>query len=115
MDAGLYAIVNHRTGMTYYGFSQALTRRLQIHRTALIRGRHHNRLLQAEWSEHGELDFAFKVIMFSEIAFAKEMEGKLIGHAIKRSRCYNLIGGYGSNTGTREVSGTLSKYDRGFR
>jgi predicted GIY-YIG superfamily endonuclease len=60
--AGIYAIVNRTNGRAYIGSSVNIRNRIVQHRSALRRGRHPNKLLRAEWQDHGEAAFVFGVL-----------------------------------------------------
>ena len=53
----VYAICNLATGEAYIGESTSVPARWEQHCSALRRGRHHNRAMQATWSRDGELSF----------------------------------------------------------
>ena len=60
---GIYEIRNTRTGMSYLGSSQNITKRWWMHRRDLRLGVHHNHHLQRSWEKHGAQCFTFSVLL----------------------------------------------------
>lgn len=60
MTAGVYGIRRISDGRSYIGSSKDVARRLQLHRSALERGNHHNAGLQSDWNSDGPLGFTFE-------------------------------------------------------
>jgi DNA-binding Xre family transcriptional regulator len=62
MTAGIYALRNTRTGVTYIGSTVDLDHRWRAHQYALARGAHYNPRLQQAWNEDGPAAFAFELL-----------------------------------------------------
>lgn len=60
--AGVYSIVNTRTGKVYVGSALVVRARLHCHRSELRRGVHANPLLQRAWDKYGEGSFRFDIL-----------------------------------------------------
>lgn len=61
-QVGVYRIAHQPSGRYYVGSSKRLAIRLMQHRTALARGGHHCRRLQAIWRKYPAEQFEFEVI-----------------------------------------------------
>jgi hypothetical protein len=59
---GLYEIHNTVTGDVYIGSSLNIPSRLNHHRLALVRGRHHSKRLQEDWDTYGPDAFTFQMM-----------------------------------------------------
>jgi len=59
MESGIYAIVNKVNGKRYVGSSMNRRRRIQDHRSSLVRQDHPNQHLQRAWNKYGEESFDF--------------------------------------------------------
>jgi group I intron endonuclease len=60
--AGIYIIENNFNGMVYVGRSEIPEARFKQHKNALMKGKHTNHLLQADYSKYGDEAFSFMVI-----------------------------------------------------
>ncbi len=71
--AGIYKITNLKTGKIYVGQSKNVYHRKKEHFTALRKGCHENKLMQADWNKdnHG---FRFDVLEFCPIAKLNDQE-----------------------------------------
>lgn len=55
-DGGVYVIANLETRRQYIGTTSWFGRRMSHHKVLLNRGRHHNQVLQRDWSQLGPSD-----------------------------------------------------------
>lgn len=62
-SSGIYEIVNLVNGKRYVGSAVNLWRRFQKHRSHLVRGTHHSRILQNAWNAHGADAFTFRALL----------------------------------------------------
>jgi hypothetical protein len=62
MRSGIYRITNVTVNKVYIGSSIDIQKRLSNHRHHLCRGKHHNKLLQADWKQYGAEAFVFESI-----------------------------------------------------
>jgi group I intron endonuclease len=62
MPSGIYCILNTANGHRYVGQSVDLSRRKSYHFTALAKGIHKNRHLQAAWNRYGASCFLWSVL-----------------------------------------------------
>ncbi len=60
--SGIYAICNTKTGEAYVGMARYFMMRAKDHRSALDRGVHHNRALQAAWTTDGATVFTLLLL-----------------------------------------------------
>jgi hypothetical protein len=115
-QAGIYAIVNQKTGMYYIGSSRALGQRLRQHRSDLRGKRHRNDYLQKAWSKYGEGAFRFCILEFCEECDLLAREQHCLDElgACDRGIGYNIaesaLGG-GGMRGEDHVSAKLSEAD----
>lgn len=63
-DSGIYQIRNTVTGRYYIGCSGLVLYRWIKHRELLRAGKHRNKRLQREWTEHGEDAFECRIIEY---------------------------------------------------
>jgi group I intron endonuclease len=61
--AGVYTIVNTLSGKRYVGSSKSMRSRFSQHKSALRRGAHQNKHLQAAWFKYGEAAFTFTALL----------------------------------------------------
>ncbi|MHC5718440.1 MAG: GIY-YIG nuclease family protein [Nostoc sp.] len=71
---GIYLITNKLNGKVYVGASQNIESRWKTHKQNLNRNKHHSKLLQGAWNEHGEENFEFTVIHKCENLRTAEQE-----------------------------------------
>lgn len=64
--AGVYRIVNTRSGKAYVGSSVQLRSRFSAHRGELNRGTHHCQPLQRAWSKYSADAFRFEVLVYCD-------------------------------------------------
>lgn len=69
-EPGLYMIVNHLTGSTYYGESSLVVARLRQHASLLRLDKHSNTSLQNDWRKYGSNEK--RVHEFVVLVFGKE-------------------------------------------
>lgn len=62
MTAGVYYILNQRSGHLYIGSSAKVEYRLGQHRSLLRGGKHRSKRLQAAWSKDGPDAFVFSLL-----------------------------------------------------
>ena len=62
MSSGIYCILNTSNGHRYIGQSTDLSRRKSYHFTALSKGVHKNRHLQAAWNRYRASSFVWEVL-----------------------------------------------------
>jgi len=62
VTSGVYVITNAVTGDQYVGASGKVELRARTHRTALMRGAHCNKRLQAAWEQYGAANFTLKLV-----------------------------------------------------
>jgi group I intron endonuclease len=62
MNPGIYQIRNAVTDRRYIGEGQCIDARFKQHRADLVRGKHFNAALQADWSAYGPEAFSFEPI-----------------------------------------------------
>jgi uncharacterized protein YukE len=60
--SGIYAICNTETGEAYISMARYFMMRAKDHRSALDRGVHHNRALQAAWIGDGAAAFTLLLL-----------------------------------------------------
>ena len=63
MNAGIYQIINLKTGGCYVGSAVNIRQRWNSHRRRLRFGTHHTGRLQAAWDEYGEGAFEFAKLL----------------------------------------------------
>lgn len=56
-EMGTYFLLNTANDRIYVGESENVRVRMRTHRALLIRGIHHNKALQVDWSKYGESAF----------------------------------------------------------
>jgi hypothetical protein len=90
---GVYIIVNAVNMRTYVGQTANFRRREQWHKSALRYQRHTNKVLQNEWSEHGEKSFWFIPIWAPPSTKNRNLYGvetrAINAHSL--DECYNLL------------------------
>ena len=65
MSSGIYCILNTSNGHRYVGQSTDLSRRKSYHFTALAKGIHKNKHLQAAWNRYGAFCFQWSVLQYA--------------------------------------------------
>lgn len=60
--SGVYAIQHLESGRTYVGSSSHMDRRWREHVSLLNNGKHHSKMLQADWVRYGATAFVFVVL-----------------------------------------------------
>ena len=90
-SAGVYVIRCVPSGEVYIGSSMDVQKRFAGHRSALGRGTHHNRRLQAAWDHYGEDSFEFEVL---EAGLAEDALGDAEQSWILRLRARELGRGF---------------------
>lgn len=111
--AGVYRIVNSRTGQFYVGSSQDLRNRLRKHAADLGKGAHHSYKLQQDWATYGAAAFSYELIMFCEKEELLEMEQAAIDLL---SPQYNVCPTAGNSAGRpcpEHVKAILSQHHKG--
>lgn len=90
MSSGVYFIVCHRNGFSYCGSSNGVDSRLQSHKNALRKGKHHCKALQMDFHKYGEDSFFF-VHLFPIRAEEeyRTLEATLIKQLVECGSCYN--------------------------
>jgi group I intron endonuclease len=96
---GIYRIENTVNGKFYIGSAGRLRFRLNQHRAALRRGKHHNNYLQAAWAKYGEDSFAVEVVELVSEDVLLEAEQRHIDDTGAVERGYNLSPTAGRTTG----------------
>jgi group I intron endonuclease len=115
----VYRILLVALDASYVGSSGSVGRRFANHRSALRRGVHPNRKLQAAWLEHGEAAFRFGII--ENVApglCAVEREQFWIDHLDAVERGFNLQRRAASSHGylhSEETRARMSEAKRGRR
>lgn len=73
---GIYKILNKCNGKYYIGSSIDIFKRFQTHKNALIKDKHHSRLLQRSWNSFGKDAFEFIILeeCSKEIRLQKEQQ-----------------------------------------
>lgn len=101
--SGIYKILNRITEKFYIGSAVNFRARWTAHRTALNRGDHKNKALQASWNLHGE--GAFEFIILEECGrdqlFEREQHWLDISNCCNRNIGYNLFPIAGSALGSK--------------
>lgn len=93
-DGGIYAIKNLLSARSYVGQTINLTSRLSYHRSRLICGQHHNRVLQRDWNALGPEAFSFEVLSRFESekeASMRHRTERLLIAATGAALSYNLL------------------------
>lgn len=76
--AGIYIIKNIKNNKTYIGQTLNLTQRLKKHKYLLLKGRHHNKILQNSFLKYGIENFIFESIYEINIKNQTKLEIKNI-------------------------------------
>ena len=95
-SAGLYKIINKKTGRFYIGASGSLQHRWYAHRSELNAQRHSNKCMQEDYNEHGADIFEFQILQEyaadTPINFLVEIERVLIKYLISDGKdLYNTL------------------------
>lgn len=95
IETGIYLITNTSNGKVYIGKSKNLTKRLNKHRSELLRGLHSNKHLQAAYNLYGSNSFKYEVLIRCEEALLYQYEIDLIylANLQDRSIGYNQTAG----------------------
>lgn len=109
---GIYRI-SGPDGRIYIGSAENLRRRWNCHKALLRRGSHHNRLLQADWTEAGEAAFTFAVVEeVVDVAALITVEQRWLDEALAAGVAYNIAMSTRSpargSTHTPEARGKMS-------
>lgn len=98
---GVYTITCTATNRRYVGSSANIHARWKSHRSWLRSGTHDNHRLQADWNEHGEAAFEFRVVVLVHDAAEREAaEQSLIDLYESCTYGYNRSPSATDNTGT---------------
>lgn len=87
---GIYRITCVGTTRFYIGSAENLRRRFIAHQSALRRGVHSNKKLQAAWSKYGEEAFSFEVVCICERDQLLVLEQKFIDDLFAVRDGFNL-------------------------
>ena len=98
MKSGVYKVVNISNGKTYVGSAIDIDRRWRRHKNDLLKGVHHNALLQRAWDKYCENDFEFILIEETEKGSLIKREQHYIDSLKPK---YNISQIAGSNYGCR--------------
>jgi group I intron endonuclease len=63
---GIYKLTNIVNNKVYIGQSKKLNNREWCHFYRLKRGEHHNEILQRSYNKHGEINFVFEILEYTE-------------------------------------------------
>lgn len=111
--AGIYRILNTKTGRFYVGSSRDCRRRFSEHKSRLTRGVHCNSKLQASWNKHGHENFKFEQIAsVIDIAFIEELEQQFINDTDCVNSGYNLAPTAGNTAGWRANDETRARMSK---
>ncbi len=66
LKSGIYKIINTLNGRIYIGSSKEFKRRWKQHRLSLMKGKHQNKFLQADFNKCGSHVFVFEVLEIVE-------------------------------------------------
>lgn len=72
--SGIYKITNSRNGKIYVGQSKNVWERRAQHFSALYRGKHENKSMQADWDATQGRGFCFSIIEYCDIEKLNERE-----------------------------------------
>lgn len=88
---GVYKLVNVSTGRFYIGSSKDLAKREKGHRSALLRGTHHNAKVKRLCAKYGPNDFTFEVVKYTRsVERARKLEDRLLGKYMDDRLCLNI-------------------------
>lgn len=87
---GIYRITCTGTNRFYIGSAENLRRRFIAHQSALRRGVHSNKKLQAAWAKYGEGAFSFEVVCLCQTADLLGLEQKFIDDLFAVRDGFNL-------------------------
>jgi group I intron endonuclease len=118
MTCGIYQIYNMVTGKSYVGQSIHIESRWRRHTTALGRGTHKNRKLQASWNKHGPTAFIYNILFRCERDkdILRLLEQEFMWKLDSFENGYNLQPVAGSPLGTKytdEAREKMSAWQRG--
>lgn len=99
--SGVYSITCTANGRVYIGSSMNIRQRWTTHKSWLRKGTHNIPLLQADWTEYGEVAFEFALLAdIEERARRYQVEEQFIEAQMAKGDCYNtsacsrVAGGY---------------------
>lgn len=92
-QAGIYRIINVQNGRIYIGSTSRFEKRWKEHQVSLIKGKHSNKFLQADFNKCGSSVFLFEIV--EVVDGNKEKRLEVEEHYIKQyfdsgKQCYNL-------------------------
>lgn len=105
MNSGIYQIVLP-SGRKYIGSAKNFAARWRVHKSRLIAGNHHNRLLQAAWRKYGDaLKFERLIICaVADLLFYEQRAIDVIGPEL------NVLRVAGNSIGYRHTKETKAKF-----
>lgn len=86
--AGMYLFIHTRTGRIYVGSSKCLKLRFRDHRSALRKGKHHNKFLQEAYDD--DIRFIIKIYITENVEDAKNLEQKYLDENMKSGNLFNV-------------------------
>jgi group I intron endonuclease len=87
---GIYEIECTANGRRYIGSSVNMQRRLRVHRSSLVSGRHVNAKLQSAWNKYGAGQFSFRVLVKCEPSDRLALEQRAIDSFDAAEKGFNL-------------------------
>jgi group I intron endonuclease len=106
--SGIY-LIQGPNGRVYIGQSYNVGRRLTVHLSQLIAGKHGNVILQRSWLKNGSDAFEFRVLMEVERSMLTRMEQYWMDQFKIQGKLYNLHPTAGSALGFKQPESQKSK------
>ncbi len=108
---GIYLItVNTPIRRKYYvGQSCHVQRRMNCHRSTLVRGTHDNEILQRHWNKYGPECFTFEVIETCAISELDDLEAWWLSEMIESPYCMNICANPSTTRGIKLSLATRQK------
>ena len=104
MTCGIYKITNTKNNKVYIGQSTNLKKRLNDHKSSLIRGQHRNYFLQNSVNKYGIENFKFEILTKSCTGLLDCIETSLIGKYKSLKLSLNIENGGNANKTIPQVS-----------
>lgn len=109
---GIYRII-HLSGAMYVGSTHDLSSRLRYHRRELLRGGHHNRLLQAAWDQSHPWEWIWEFARSSSKDFELREEERALLDSVPDGYLFNICRVAGSSRYSPATAETREKRRRG--